>query len=1446
MARFKRAYPGLPYIQQFAATYAPGTPGAYQVAPVLPRRPAPARAQVGPLAGAAGGGLAIPPDPPVLVTSYPVYQTTVGSASLVTPSFTPAIGELLVIKGIAEDVGMLLSTPTGGGLTYTLRVSQVGVSGNVNAYIWTAPVTASASMTVTVAETGNTGVYSMVVERWSGAQLAATPATVDTRGTGAPSTTLTTVGASSIVSWLNGDWAAVSGASRTYNTTSAVPTEDGYTTTAGNYTAYYAYQIATAPGAQTFGLTAPTGQTWSLLGIEIENAGGGTLPGPAKPAAPGPAWRRQFTHRQQQPYPPVAAAIAPSVTPAPTPPRFRPRPKRRAAVGGTSLCGGGLAVPPPPVIPVTAYQSRPFVARNPAPARARCGPRAAAAAGIPAPVPPLGQPSRPAPRPVIQHLPPHRAKVGPGTYLAAGIAALINLPAPLAGQPQSAAPFIQYRPPPPPRAHVGPRGLAAGGVASAAPALGSPSRPGPRPVIQHLPPRRAVWYGRAVPPPSLGSLPSPAPRPVIRRLPPRRALWRGLAAQNYPAVSLGAVPPAVAPAVARNPIPARARLGSHAASASGRAVPAPPLGVPPSPAPRPVIQHLPPRRRVLWRGLAASPPVTLGTPARPRPFVARNPAPARAHLGPSGATGAGAAGHAITVPTGQPYRRPPIQIRRPAPAPAWTGHGPGSVPPTGAATSYRIWPDTPGPATDSGDPTGYALGVQFTLSQNATFTGIWFWRAAVTDALPTSAAIFQVTGPGAGTLVSGTNVTFGATTDTGWIKAPSSAGVVLIAGVNYKAVAAQSGGGAWYSATAHYFDTGPGAAGITSGIISAPNNAGADGGQDTFNVGGTLAYPASSFNATNYWVDVEVTLIPPQAPGTPGAYQRTPPQIKRPAPNRASVGPRGTAGAGSIGLFNKAVGLPQPTMPRVTPGPPGARARAGHSLVAGGIAYGGPNTVPIPVVTAYQRPAPQIRRATPARARLGRAAATAGGTAVQVTTLGLPQVAVMPVFGQRRVTRAWAGHGPAAGGIAFGAANAAPAVVVTAYQRPPVQVRRPAPARAVLGPRGSVSGGTTAPPAFGSGAPQPAVPDLVFRPPVRQPRVLWHGLTSQAVTIPTGQPYRRPAPYIKRPAPNRAVVGHGGVAGGVASRAVTIPTGQPYQRPAPYIKRPAPNRALIGHGGVAGGIASRAITIPTGQLYQRPAPYIKRPAPARGIAGPRSATWAGRTGVASTLGSLGPPKPFVFRSPLPARARTGPAGQVAGGVAVFRPALGVTGPPKPFVWRSPLHAAARTGPRGAAGGGFGAPHPPTGALGPPKPFVWRPPLPARGRCGPRGQAAAGTAGLYNKAVTAVAVRPFVWRPPLPARSRLGPRGQSAAGYASRVVTQLGAPQYAIPTVPGRRPPPLARAVFGGVLGLVNLKPVIVPGVTGTAAVQDLTGTATPQDLTGAAVPQDLGGGATVA
>lgn len=214
---------------------------------------------------------------PTLTASYQVDSVGTDTNSLVSPSFTPADNEIIIVKVTSEN----FDTPTiglasGGSLTY---VSQVNFSqGNQSSVrIFSAVVgTSPGSMTVTVAFSGIGGWHAMVVERWGNAQLAGSPAVVSTVSTGAPSATVVTVADDSVVSWVSADWNAVAPGTPAYRS-SAV--QDGlHDKSTGNYVGYFAYQNTTTAGSQTIGLTAPTGQNATMGGIEIQ------LGGPVVPA----------------------------------------------------------------------------------------------------------------------------------------------------------------------------------------------------------------------------------------------------------------------------------------------------------------------------------------------------------------------------------------------------------------------------------------------------------------------------------------------------------------------------------------------------------------------------------------------------------------------------------------------------------------------------------------------------------------------------------------------------------------------------------------------------------------------------------------------------------------------------------------------------------------------------------------------------------------------------------------------------------------------------------------------------------------------------------------------------------------------------------------------------------------------------------------------------------
>jgi hypothetical protein len=85
-----------------------------------------------------------------------------------------------------------------------------------------------------------------------------------------------------------GDWSAIDGTStRTYRSSA---TERAYHFVTGQHTVYTAYQAAATAGTQTFGLTAPTGQKPTMVGIEIQDSGGGA----AAPSVPRRIGKRQW------------------------------------------------------------------------------------------------------------------------------------------------------------------------------------------------------------------------------------------------------------------------------------------------------------------------------------------------------------------------------------------------------------------------------------------------------------------------------------------------------------------------------------------------------------------------------------------------------------------------------------------------------------------------------------------------------------------------------------------------------------------------------------------------------------------------------------------------------------------------------------------------------------------------------------------------------------------------------------------------------------------------------------------------------------------------------------------------------------------------------------------------------------------------------------------------
>src|SRR5208282_3128543 len=181
-----------------------------------------------------------------------------------------------------------------------------------------------------------------------------------------------------------------------------------------------------------------------------------------------------------------------------------------------------------------------------------------------------------------------------------------------------------------------------------------------------------------------------------------------------------------------------------------------------------------------------------------------------------------------------------------------------------------IWSSSTVPATvDNGPDSPVELGVAFQTTVNGTITGIRFYKASTN------------TGTHVGNLWSSTgtllaSATFTNETSSGWQQVSFSSPVTVTAGTTYIASYHTSVG--HWSANRNYF--------ASTGVSNPPLQAlqsGSSQGNGVYAYGSTSLFPGSSYQASNYWVDVVFTqpnaltsiAITPTSPTLlPGATQQ--------------------------------------------------------------------------------------------------------------------------------------------------------------------------------------------------------------------------------------------------------------------------------------------------------------------------------------------------------------------------------------------------------------------------------------------------------------------------------------------------------------------------------------------------------------------------------------------
>jgi hypothetical protein len=208
---------------------------------------------------------------PVLDKTVTTKQAT-GGSSISSPSISTAQPNELLVAFIASDGpntggSQRITSVTGGGLTWTLRSRANAQAGT--AEIWTAPAT-NVIANVIVTAIRATGSYQgiMTVAAFQGASLTVTGAAANaSASSGAPTVSLTTTQANSLVWGVGDDWdravARTVGANQTKQSEYLAPAGDTF------WVQYVTAPIPAAGTTTTISCSAPTSDRWNLAAVEI-------------------------------------------------------------------------------------------------------------------------------------------------------------------------------------------------------------------------------------------------------------------------------------------------------------------------------------------------------------------------------------------------------------------------------------------------------------------------------------------------------------------------------------------------------------------------------------------------------------------------------------------------------------------------------------------------------------------------------------------------------------------------------------------------------------------------------------------------------------------------------------------------------------------------------------------------------------------------------------------------------------------------------------------------------------------------------------------------------------------------------------------------------------------------------------------------------------------------
>jgi len=192
-----------------------------------------------------------------------------------------------------------------------------------------------------------------------------------------------------------------------------------------------------------------------------------------------------------------------------------------------------------------------------------------------------------------------------------------------------------------------------------------------------------------------------------------------------------------------------------------------------------------------------------------------------------------------------------------------------AAPPPPGTCPCTVWAPTTTPAVvDSGDLTAVELGFRFRADVAGTVTSLRFYKSTTNTGTHTGHLWTNT-----GTLLA--TATFSGEGSSGWQQVDFATPVQITPNTTY--VASYFDPNGHYSANNNYF--------ATSGVDNAPLHAlanGVDGANGVYRYGTTSGFPTSTFQSSNYWVDV--VFVPTST--------TTPPTVTAvtPASNSSGVG----------------------------------------------------------------------------------------------------------------------------------------------------------------------------------------------------------------------------------------------------------------------------------------------------------------------------------------------------------------------------------------------------------------------------------------------------------------------------------------------------------------------------------------------------------------------------